>query len=158
MAKPFYEMLPEPGIKEHEQFRSLQVVRTRKSLFSSKSILFAGSASLFYLLLSYFLIGFKTDQLVLVILFNSMYFASSGTRRLILGFSIFILYWIVFDYMKAFPNYRFNQVHIASLYHAEKAVFGIADKAKLLTPNEFFAGHVSTPIDLLAGFFYLCWV
>ncbi|HET7897330.1 MAG TPA: phosphatase PAP2 family protein, partial [Flavisolibacter sp.] len=132
--------------------------RTRKSLFSSRSIFFAGSASLIYLLLSYLLIGFKTDQLVLVAFFNTMYFASGSTRRFILGFSIFIFYWIVFDYMKAFPNYRFNQVHIASLYHAEKAVFGIAENARLLTPNEFFAGHASTPIDLLAGFFYLCWV
>lgn len=128
------------------------------ALFSRKSFLFAGTVSAAYLLLSYVLIGFKTDQLVLTGLFNLCYFASGATRRLILGFSIFIVYWIIFDYMKAFPNYRFNEVHIASLYNAEKALFGINWNNTILTPNEFLARHTTTPLDLLAGFCYLCWV
>lgn len=130
----------------------------KKTLFSASSLLFAGLASLSYLVLSYFLLGFKTDQLVLVVLFNTCYFASHSTRRLILAFSIFIIYWIVFDFMKAFPNYRFNGVHIASLYGAEKSLFGITWNGALLTPNEFLALHTSRFLDILCGLFYLCWV
>jgi len=58
-----------------------------------------------YLLLSYLLIGFKSDQLVLVGLFNFMYYLSAVTRKFILGFTVFIVFWFIFDYMKAFPIY-----------------------------------------------------
>src|SRR6202007_1593795 len=62
------------------------------------------------------------------------------------------------DYMKAFPNYRYNTVHIESLYHAEKELFGIHSASTVLTPNEYWFIHRQTFLDILAGFFYLCWV
>jgi inositol phosphorylceramide synthase catalytic subunit len=127
-------------------------------LFTPSSIRFALLTSAAYLLLSYVLIGLKTEQLFLVLFFNTMYFASKASRRFILGFSIFIVYWIVFDYMKAFPNYRYNDVHIQSLYEWEKSWFGVNWSGARLTLNEYFAVRHNTPLDLLAGFFYLCWV
>jgi inositol phosphorylceramide synthase catalytic subunit len=135
-----------------------KLVPTYNSLFSFKSIRFALVASLLYLLVSYFLIGFKTDQLLLLFIFNSLYFASRTTRRFITGFSIFIVYWIIFDYMKAFPNYRYNTVHIESLYNFEKALFGFSWNAATVTPNEFFAQNHTTFLDILSGVFYLCWI
>jgi membrane-associated phospholipid phosphatase len=128
------------------------------SLFSAKSVRFALIVTVAYLLFSYFLLGFKTDQLVLAFIFNSLYFATSTTRRFITGFSIFIVYWIIFDYMKAFPNYLYNKVHIESLYNAEKQLFGLQWNNSLLTPNEFFALNHTSFMDFLAGVFYLCWV
>jgi membrane-associated phospholipid phosphatase len=152
-------MLPEPGIEEPGQWKlHRQLAQPQNTFFSAKNFLFAGIATLVYLLLSYILIGFNTDQLVLVLLFNSMYFAGRGTRRFIFGFSILIIYWIVFVLIKAFTNFRFHEVHIASLYHAEKSLFGLQENGLLLTPNEFFARHTATVTDLLCGFFYLCWV
>lgn len=127
-------------------------------LFSAKSIRLSLVVTGIYLLLSYLLIGFKADQLILVFLFNLLYFGSQTTRRFITGFSIFVLYWIIFDYMKAFPNYHYNTVHIGSLYEAEKSLFGIPWNHSLITPNEFFALHHETWVDLAAGCFYLCWV
>jgi inositol phosphorylceramide synthase catalytic subunit len=115
--------------------------------------------SVLYLVLSAWLIGYKTDQLVLVVLFNFLFYLSGTTRRFILGFSVFIIFWILFDSMKAFPNYRFNTVHIQSIYQAEKNVFGIRDKAGvILTPNEFWVIHQQVAADVLAGLFYLCWM
>jgi hypothetical protein len=115
--------------------------------------------SVLYLVLSAWLIGYKTDQLVLVLLFNFLFYLSGTTRRFILGFSVFIIFWILFDSMKAFPNYRFNTVHIQSIYQAEKNIFGIRDKAGVvLTPNEFWVIHQHVAADVLAGLFYLCWM
>ncbi|WP_254154440.1 phosphatase PAP2 family protein [Chryseosolibacter indicus] len=111
-----------------------------------------------YLLLSFLLIGFKTDQLFLVTIFSALYLASTGTRKFIIGFSIFIVYWIIFDYMKAFPNYAFNDVHIKSLYDMELRWFGIMYEGKLVTPNEYFLANNSTWVDIMCGLFYLCWV
>ncbi len=105
-------------------------------LFAKKDILFTATISLLYLLFSKILIGFKIDQLVLVIFFNSLYYASFTTRKFITGFSVFIVFWIIFDFMKAFPNYLYNTVRIESLYNAEKKIFGIHFKNQLLTPND----------------------
>ncbi len=136
----------------------LETAAGSSPFYSWRSVRFAGFLSAGYLLLSYLLIGFKTDQLVLLGLFNGLYFISAGTRKLILGFSIFIVYWIIFDYMKAFPNYRYQPVHISSLYQAEKQLFGISTAAGTITPNEYFAIHHHTWLDVLTGIFYLCWV
>ncbi|HET7118473.1 MAG TPA: phosphatase PAP2 family protein [Hanamia sp.] len=126
--------------------------------FSIKNVTTVFSISLAYLLLSYFLIGFKQEQIVLVVIFWIPYFASPISRKFILGFSIFIVYWIVFDYMKAFPNYRFNSVHIGDLYQFEKNLFGIKFGNIILTPDEFWIQNQKPFLDGLTGFFYLCWV
>lgn len=129
-----------------------------KRLFSIKTLLFTTSISIAYLLLSAWLVGFKTDQLWLVVIFNGCYYFSWPTRRLITGFSIFIIYWILFDYMKAFPNYLYNTVHIKDLYEAEKAIFGIMVNGVRLTPNEYWLLHPQDWLDVTSGIFYLCWV
>src|SRR6201996_1550162 len=126
--------------------------------FSLRSVLTVFSISIAYLLLSYWLVGFKTDQLWLIGIFIALFFASPVTRKFILGFSIFIVYWIIFDYMKAFPNYNYNPVHIADLYNLEKHLFGITVNGKLLTPNEYLRINGNTFIDVCAGIFYLCWI
>eukprot|EP01132_Coremiostelium_polycephalum_P019511 gene19511-23197_t len=60
--------------------------------------------------------------------------------------------------MKAFPNYRYQQVSIEGLYHLEKHIFGIHSGGSLLTPNEYWLAHSNTLIDVTTGFFYLMWV
>ncbi len=129
-----------------------------KSLFAPKQVLLVAGITIGYFLLSYLLIGFKTDQVWLAILFNVCYFSSRLSRKFITGFSIFIIFWIIFDYMKAFPNYLYHTVHIESLYQAEKNLFGIASEGVVLTPNEYWLAHHFTSLDALTGIFYLCWV
>lgn len=127
-------------------------------LFSKKDILLTTSISVGYLLLSKILIGYKVEQLILVLLFNILFYLSHPIRKFITGFSIFIVFWIIFDYMKAFPNYHYNTVHIESLYNAEKQLFGIHFNGVLLTPNEFWLHHTNTFLDIMSGIFYLCWM
>ncbi|MCC2548590.1 phosphatase PAP2 family protein [Hymenobacter sp. BT175] len=114
--------------------------------------------SLAYLLFSYFLIGFRPEQLVLVGLCNACYFLSDTTRRFITGFSIFVVFWILYDYMRAFPNYAYRAVDVAGLYHTEKSLFGISHLGRVVTPNEFWLLHHTAWLDVLCGIFYLCWV
>lgn len=131
---------------------------SRNTLYSIQDFLVSSALSLGYLLLSYFLIGFKSDQLVLIMIFNVGYYASAFTRKFILGFSIFIVYWIIFDYMKAVPNYRFHDVSTSELYNLEKSLFGIRDNGLMLTPNEYFKIHHLVSVDVVSGFFYLMWI
>lgn len=123
-----------------------------------RSIIIVSLLSIAYLAFSTFLIGYKPDELTLVVIFNVLFYASAITRKFILGFTIFIVYWIIFDYMKAFPNYNYNPVHIAELYNAEKYLFGIHFNGKLLTPNEYWLANSNTFIDVVSGLFYLCWI
>ncbi|HVU53602.1 MAG TPA: phosphatase PAP2 family protein [Puia sp.] len=124
-----------------------------------KTFLIVTAISAGYLLLSAWLIGFKGDQVFLVALFNTLFYLSGPTRRFILGFSVFIVFWILFDSMKAFPNYRYNVVHIESIYRAEKSLFGInLGGGARVTPNEYWLAHSNSVLDVLAGLFYICWI
>lgn len=127
----------------------------KKNIRASILVLFFSVA---YLVLSFFLIGFKTDQLVLVGLFNGLYYLSAVTRKFILGFTVFIVFWIIFDYMKAFPNYEYNSVSIQALYQLEKALFGFMHQGVLVTPNEYWLINHTTILDILSGLFYLSWI
>jgi len=114
--------------------------------------------SALYLVLSAMFIGYKSDQLFLVVLFNGLYYTSAVSRKFILGFLIFIIFWIIFDSMKIVPNYLVNKIHIQELYQTEKKIFGILDAGTILTPNEYLQKHSKTFLDLLAGFFYINWM
>src|ERR1700744_1996601 len=123
-----------------------------------KSALLVALLSVAYLLLSTWVVGFKSDQLVLVVIFNACFFSSSISRKFITGFSVFIVYWIVFDYMKAIPNYEVSHVHIQDLYNAEKTIFGINYNGVRVTPNEYWRANSTNFLDITGGIFYLCWI
>lgn len=125
---------------------------------NTQSILTVTFLSIAYVLLSTWVVGFKSDQLVLVAIFNVCFYASAISRKFILGFSVFIVYWILFDYMKAFPNYKISTVHIADLYNLEKHLFGIHFDGQLLTPNEYLKANSKSYLDVIGGLFYLCWI
>jgi inositol phosphorylceramide synthase catalytic subunit len=139
-------------------YPSAKTAPSYSGLFTKKDILLTASLSLLYLFLSKVLVGYKTEQLIIVVIFNSLYYISFATRKFITGFSVFIIFWIIFDSMKAFPNYLYNNVHIESLYNAEKNFFGIQFGRQLLTPNEYWALKTNTFFDIISGIFYLCWV
>lgn len=123
-----------------------------------KSVLTVSLLSIAYLLLSSCVVGFKSDQVVLLVIFNVCFYASAITRKFILGFSVFIVYWIIFDYMKAIPNYTVSPIHMADLYNHEKSIFGILHNGVVLTPNEYWKINSTHTLDIIGGLFYLCWI
>jgi len=70
------------------------------SAVTFRSVTVVSIISFAYLLFSAFLVDFKIDQVILVLIFNCAFYLSAITRKFILGFSIFIVYWVIFDYMK----------------------------------------------------------
>lgn len=132
--------------------------RYKTNFYSIKNIGIIAGIVLMYFLLSFLLIGFKTDQLVLAFIFCLAYFGSPDSRKFIIAFSIFIVYWIIFDYMKAFPNYKYTAVHLSQLHNIELSFFGFHQNGKLITPNEYWLAHKNTFLNVLTGIFYLCWI
>lgn len=135
-----------------------EVTQSQGSKITWKNGLIVTAFSLLYMGLCATFIGYKSDQLFLVLLFNTLYYISEGSRKFILGFLIFIVFWIIFDSMKIFPNYLLNEIHIGDLYQAEKSFFGINDEGTILTPNEYTQKHSVTFLDVLTGLFYINWM
>lgn len=104
------------------------------------------------------MIGWRSDHIFLIILVLSAYFVSNASRKFIFAFGAFILYWILYDSMRIFPNYLFNDIHILQPYLVEKYFFGINKNGIILTPNEYFGFHNATWADVAAGLFYINWV
>jgi len=125
---------------------------------SKNTKLMALLVSGFYLILMSLVVGLKVENWVIVVAFNACIWLSEASRKFILGFSIFILFAIIYDLMKVYPNYKVNPVDIAGIYNSEKSLFGFISHGVLLTPNEFFAIHHSAVADFLCGLFYLCWI
>jgi inositol phosphorylceramide synthase catalytic subunit len=115
-------------------------------------------ASVGYLVLMGFLTGLRPEHWIIVFALNIMFYAGIKTRKFILGFAIFVVFAMLYDIMRAFPNYLYHSVDISGLYNLEKTLFGIPVHGFLLTPNEFFAANHCAVADLFSGFFYINWM
>ncbi len=126
--------------------------------FSRKTFLNAAIASMLYLLWTYFFVGFRSDHVFILGICLLAYFAHPVSRKIFIGLSVFIVYWLIYDSLRVIHNYEVNTVHIKDLYDAEKSLFGIRYNGELLTPNEYFEIKHTSFLDFLTGFFYLNWV
>lgn len=107
-------------------------------------------------------------SLYLVAVFVLLY-AYRKTRRFAVYFLPWLIFAVVYDSMRFYPNYLVNDIDVASLYEAEKSLFGIgatspaelqaiADHSQVMIPGEYFKVHHCALADFMAGFFYLCWI
>lgn len=91
------------------------------------------------------------------------------TRKFALYFLPWLIFAVTYDSMRFYPNYMVGGIDVRGLYEAEKSLFGIAaqtptefqaiaDHSQMMIPGEYFSVHHAALPDLMAGFFYLCWV
>lgn len=115
--------------------------------------------SLIYFAWFYFLVGFRPEHAGLYLAAVGLYAVNDSTRRFILAFGAFLIYWVIYDSLRIAPNYTVNPIHIAEPYYLEKAWFGLTGPdGQRITLNEYFAQHTTTFLDVLSGLFYLNWV
>ena len=111
-----------------------------------------------YVLYAWLSGGVRADQWQLLVLFLGCYFVGGAARRFILAFSVFLVYWWLYDSMKLYPNYLFKSVSIQELYNLEKKFFGFEYAGKIVMPSEYFQANLSTFLDVGTAIFYLCWI
>ncbi len=126
--------------------------------FDKKNLIWNLILSAAYLFFNIAIGDLRSEHLFLVVLWWLLYYASPQTRRFALAYSIFIIFWVLYDAMRAVPNYTVNTAHIKEPYDLEKSLFGIMDNGILKTPNEYFAAHTHKLLDFLSGFFYINWM
>lgn len=96
---------------------------------------------------------------IYIIILYIVLIALRPTRRVALALLPWVIFACSYDWMRLYPNYRVNPIDVAGLYGAEKHLFGITlVSGTVFTPNEYFALHHCGVADIMAGFFYLCWV
>lgn len=125
---------------------------------SKKAGLLVVILSLAYLWITSLLVGLRFEHWLAIGLYNIFFFISPKTRKITLAFTIFLVFAMLYDLMKAFPNYLVNQVDISGLYHLEQNIFGFTLNGSLLTPNEFFVQYHTSFLDILSGLFYMNWI
>ena len=115
--------------------------------------------SLIYFAWFYFLVGFRPEHAGLYVAAVGLYAVNGSTRRFILAFGAFLIYWVIYDSLRIAPNYTVNPIHVAEPYYLEKAWFGLTGPdGQRITLNEYFAQHTTAFLDVLSGLFYLNWV
>ena len=111
-----------------------------------------------YFIWVYFFVGIRSDHFALLFIVLGGYLTHTYSRKLVSAFFIFIIYWVIYDSMRVFPNYEFNTIYIEEPYLLEKELFGIELNDQIVTPNEYFLTNNSAFLDVLSGFFYINWV
>jgi len=114
-----------------------------------------------------------------LVAFFAMLFAWKKSRNFAVSFFPWLIYAVVYDSMRFYPNYMVNPIDTGGLYDLEKQLFGIRlDNAEqimaaakackgsgeaiwesgLVIPCEWFAFNHNALADFMAGCFYLCWI
>lgn len=128
------------------------------SLPSRNEILTVVVIAIIFIAITTVFVGLRPEHLLIVSIFLILFFAGKSTRKLAVGLLPFFIFGISYDWMRVYPNYEVNPIDVRNLYDLEKFLFGIEENETLLIPCEYFALHHSVIADILAGFFYLCWV
>jgi len=108
-----------------------------------------------YLIWNKYIGAIRNEHWFLSALWIVTFYTHEKSRRFILGFSVFIIFWIVYDSMRIVPNYTISKPHIKELYEFEKNLFGISFNGHLLTPNEYFTQINTKFFDFPCRFFLL---
>jgi inositol phosphorylceramide synthase catalytic subunit len=126
--------------------------------FPKRETTIAFGVAMAYLLWAAFVVGVRSDHFVFAGLCLGLFFANGTSRKVILALVFFVLYWVIYDSMRIYPNYEFNPVHVAEPYEFEKSWFGFEYNGGIVTPNEYFKENTHPVLDVMSGLFYFCWV
>lgn len=113
---------------------------------------------LLYVLWIYFFVGFRDDHYWFVGIWLVLFFSSRKSRNFLFTFGYLIIYWILYDSMRLYPNYLFNEVNILEPYVIEKQWFGVNMDGIRMTWNEYFQQNTNKLLDFITGIFYFSWV
>lgn len=116
------------------------------------------TASAAFLLFQWLVVGLIPAQVLMVLLFNLLFFIHPLARKLAMVLLPFVFFEMSYDWMRLYPNYKVNPIDIQGIFETEKTLFGITVGETRLIPCEYFNLHHSPLADFMAGVFYLCWV
>jgi len=125
---------------------------------SNQAILLFLGFILCYVLWITTVVGWRGDHYYFVTVWVALFFATPNTRRMFFAFLYIVLYWVVYDSMRVFPNYLFAEVNILQPYEIEKSFFGVDFNGVRVTLNEYWQQNTTPFLNVITALFYLSWV
>lgn len=111
-----------------------------------------------YTLLITFLIGWRGDHTFFISFIVVAILVHQKSYNFVIVLSAFALFWISYDFMRIYPNYLLNDVHVIDLYNLELKFFGVWDGGSKVILSEWFTSRTNPFLTLFAGVSYLLWV
>ena len=124
----------------------------------NKTLIVSSLCGAIYVVLNTVLIGFSIPTLLLVLVVVAVFNISEKVRKLIVAFLPIILFVLIYDFMRVYPNYMVNPIDTLGIYGMEKTLFGISVDGEFMIPCEYFKQNHWSVLDIMSGIFYLCWV
>ena len=125
---------------------------------SRKRLLVSGILCMLYLVANTLFMGFSLSTTIVVSAVYFLFNVSVDVRKLIVAFLPIILFVLIYDFMRVYPNYLVNSIDTKDVYELEKSLFGISTPEGRLIPCEYFKQNHWGVLDFMSGIFYLCWV
>lgn len=125
---------------------------------SYKRLLISSLCCLLYIVANTICMGVSWSTIMVVAVACIMFNLSVNIRKLIIAFLPIILFVLIYDFMRVYPNYKVNPIDTLGVYELEKSLFGIYTPEGTLIPCEYFKQNHWGVLDFLSGIFYLCWV
>lgn len=120
--------------------------------------IFASAFVILFISWVYFFIGLQTDHVFFAAFIGLGSLLSRRIFRIILGFSAFIIFTIIYDGLQVYPNYEVNPVHIGDLYKLEVSLFGYPYNGETISLNEYFQQNTDDFLSFILGSAYLMWI
>ena len=125
---------------------------------TKNQIIFALVFLVLYNLYNVFVVGFKTDHLIISLVLSIGSLLFKKFYHFVLGFSAFIIFMILYDGMQFCPNYEVSPIRFMEPYDIEKALFGFEYQGEIVTPNEYLINKTNDFLSFILGFAYLMWM
>ncbi len=100
----------------------------------------------------------RIDHPTLVSLALLLWYAGPRLRALFDFLIPLILVGVVYDSMRIYADLIRGPIHVEEPYWFDKTFFGIDTPEGRLTPNEWWQRNTHPVLDLITGFFYLCFI
>ncbi|NDG84409.1 MAG: hypothetical protein EBX52_05140 [Proteobacteria bacterium] len=102
--------------------------------------------------------AFRSDHPFLVMVALLLWYAGPRLRALFDFLIPLLLVAIIYDSMRIYADFIRGPIHVKEPYLFDKTLFGIDTPDGRLTPNEWWQRHTHPVLDLVTGFFYLCFI
>ena len=123
-----------------------------------RPLVFSALLCISYLVANTLLMGFSLSTILVTAIVWCAFNVSVSIQRLVVAFLPIILFVLIYDFMRVYPNYMVNTIDTKGLYDLEMQLFGFDSTNGTLIPSEYFKINHWFITDILSGIFYLCWV
>ena len=111
-----------------------------------------------YLIFLQFFHVLRVDHFQIVAAFLTLWYLGPRIRPLFHFLTPLLLVAIFYDSMRIYADYIRGPIHVREPYDFDMRFFGINTPEGRLTPNEWWQKHTYAFLDLICGFFYLCFI